>query len=361
MSLYDRLADRMNQIASGANKNPALLELLQELFAPEEAAVAIAMPLGTNPLEVIAERAGATPEQVFPILERMADKGLLVARFSRGVHKYNLQPLLPGIFEMQFMKGETTPAKMRMARLFDNYARASREQGGTRPSIKVTPPARVIPIEKEIPSKIEVFAYERVSEFINDENTLGIATCYCRHHRDLVDKSCGAPKDMCMVFGPFAAFLIERGFARKMSTDEMQRTLDRAEKYGLIHVSDNVQERISFICNCCSCCCGLVGALHKYDNPNSVAKSNFLASIEIDSCNGCEACVARCQMDAIVLQDEVAQVKSDRCIGCAVCVSACPTGALSLTRRDVIVPTPATLPDLHRTIFEDRMAARPLT
>ncbi len=46
------------------------------------------------------------------------------------------------------------------------------------------------------------------------------------------------------------------------------------------------------------------------------------------------ACVERCQMDAILLDDdELAQVNLDRCIGCGLCVTTCPTEAICLEKK----------------------------
>ena len=46
---------------------------------------------------------------------------------------------------------------------------------------------------------------------------------------------------------------------------------------------------------------------------------------------GCEQCLERCQMNAILMNDdELAQVTPDRCIGCGLCVTTCPVEAMKL-------------------------------
>ena len=110
--------------------------------------------------------------------------------------------------------------------------------------------ARVVIMEKEIPSGVEVFPYERVSKFIDEAKYLALSVCYCRHEKELLDKSCGKSKDVCLQFGPFARYVVERGFGREITKDEAYRVLDKAEEEGLVHLSDNSQKHINFICNC---------------------------------------------------------------------------------------------------------------
>jgi electron transport complex protein RnfB len=54
-----------------------------------------------------------------------------------------------------------------------------------------------------------------------------------------------------------------------------------------------------------------------------------------EACVGCEACVDRCHMDAITV-DEIAVVNPDRCIGCGVCVPSYPTEAMVLAKEEIV-------------------------
>jgi len=51
-----------------------------------------------------------------------------------------------------------------------------------------------------------------------------------------------------------------------------------------------------------------------------------------ENCIACEACVERCQMDAITV-DDVAHVDRKRCIGCGLCVGACPEEAMVMRQK----------------------------
>ena len=85
------------------------------------------------------------------------------------------------------------------------------------------------------------------------------------------------------------------------------------------------------MCNCCGDCCGVLKALNKHPKPAEIVFSNYRAIVETDECTGCEACLDRCQMNALKITDEeVAEVNEDRCIGCGLCVMTCETEAMRL-------------------------------
>jgi len=329
---YAQLAARMNQFYTGAPQTDELLAILRELFSPEEAALATALPGNSTPLAAIAERAGRPAEQIEPLLESMAGKGLAYSRESKGVRRYSLLPLMPGIAEIQMMKGAPTPAKSRIAQLFDDYA----QKGLLEEIHQGSPWARVLTVEQEIAGEVEVFPYERVTEIIKSATSLAMTTCYCREEKELLGHACNAPKDVCMQFGPFADYLVERGFARRVTEEEMLRALDRAEQAGLVHITNNAQTAVSFICNCCGDCCLILAGINKLNRLDSIAKSSFQAVILDEECIGCAACLDRCQVDALSMPDQLVIVDERRCIGCGLCVSVCPTGAIVMHRRDEV-------------------------
>jgi electron transport complex protein RnfB len=74
--------------------------------------------------------------------------------------------------------------------------------------------------------------------------------------------------------------------------------------------------------------------LKEFKAPHILARSNFLAQIDPESCSSCGLCAEeRCPMDAIVEEGDSYRVLSERCIGCGVCTVTCPVEAITMKPR----------------------------
>jgi ferredoxin len=356
--LYDELADRFNQIGFGSRKSPELEALLKALFTEDEArAVLHLSPLSPEAPESVAERIGEDPERMAQLLDEMADKGLVYSSTRDGVHWYKTLQLVPGIFELQFMKGEVNDRARELAKLFDAYFHAIVPKGDEKSAMIPEAGshfARVIPVEQTVASDLNVFAFEEARKYVEEAETITVAICYCRHESKLLDHGCDFPDDVCLQFGPFADFIKERGFGREIDKAEAIEILKKSADAGLIHTSSNTQERIDFICNCCACCCGVLKGVTQFNAPVRTLSSNYEASVDEDACVGCGDCIEKCQMDAITLEDDIAVLNLDRCIGCGVCVHHCPSEALSLVARSDFLEPPRSF----RELIQRQAAAR---
>jgi len=93
---------------------------------------------------------------------------------------------------------------------------------------------------------------------------------------------------------------------------------------------------VSWICNCCGCCCEAILAYKRLGFTSSI-HSNYLVDHGEGNCDDCTACVKTCPTDAIVARtegDRRVTLLRDRCIGCGVCVRYCKTSSLRLVRRE---------------------------
>ena len=54
------------------------------------------------------------------------------------------------------------------------------------------------------------------------------------------------------------------------------------------------------------------------------------AVIDADKCEGCQACIDVCPVEAIAMDGDVAVIDADTCTECGVCVDECPTEAISM-------------------------------
>ncbi|MDH3454298.1 MAG: 4Fe-4S binding protein, partial [Desulfuromonadales bacterium] len=125
-----------------------------------------------------------------------------------------------------------------------------------------------------------------------------------------------------------------RGFMEEKSTDELLAILDTARSFNLTHVTDNIREKPSFICNCCSCCCELMAGIQS-GFADGVAKTPFLAEVDEAACTLCGTCIKTCNAACIAALKEHRTVRVDEktCLGCGACIGSCPQDALHLVER----------------------------
>lgn len=348
MDIYESLRQVLDAHPSTAPPAESILEILKILYTPEEAAVAVIMSFKVKPVSEIAEKAGIDKETALKHLEAMADKGIIISRKKEGETHYGLLPLIPGVFEFPFMKAELTPMHKRLGELWEEYhAEGLGEAFAGNP----TPLMRVVAVDKAIPVRDRVHPYEEVKRFIEDAAYIALTNCACRVSIGACDK----PKDVCLIFGHAAEFLVERGFARRINKEEGLKVLDTAEEAGLVHTSNNSADRANLICNCCPCCCTVLRGKTQLHLPHAFETSRYLAEVIADDCSGCAICAdERCPVKAITMVNDLAVVIAEDCIGCGLCVSSCPTGAMVLIERAEIPVTPATVTEMGMKVLQEK-------
>ena len=341
--VYRQLGETMAKRRLGGRSLdiPEYDEMLRVLFTPEEAEIQNAMPAGRFTPDVIAKETGRDEEKVTAILETMADKGLCMSFVRGGTRFYVGPPLMPGIFEYQFMRGTKTDRDREIARAIHNYRTAS--VGAARAPARVAyPGSRVIPVDRTIKAEAAVQTYDQILDYIEKSDPIAVTTCYCRHEALLVDESdvCGMPMEVCMQFRTTAEYVIERGIGRRVSKEEAIDIMRQAEEAGLVHACVNMQ-RLDFICNCCPCHCAILTGILRQPRPAEAVLHSFEPSFGSEPCTLCGICVDRCPAKALTLGTaDLPEWDEDRCIGCGVCASGCPEEVITLVERAGIFTPP---------------------
>jgi formate hydrogenlyase subunit 6/NADH:ubiquinone oxidoreductase subunit I len=348
MGTYERLQEILDSHPSTAPKLKAFDEILRLLFTPEEAAVAVHMSFKTKSVSAIASASGVDENRTKELLESMADKGVAYSKNKHGEKFYALLPTIPGVFEFPFMKGGGTPMHKRLGELWEEY---HSESLGTSFSGHPTPLMRVVAVEKSIPLQDRIHPYEEVKNFILEAKYIALTQCACR----VSVAKCDKPKEVCLIFGEAAEFLVERGFARQINQEEGLKVLDVAEEAGLVHTSNNSADRANLICNCCPCCCTVLRGRTQLKHVHAFEPSRFEAFVKDQECTGCGICAQeRCPMKAIEMKDDVAVVNLQECVGCGLCVTGCPVGAIELQEREQRPDVPATIQDMAVKVLQDK-------
>jgi len=193
---------------------------------------------------------------------------------------------------------------------------------------------RVIPVEKTIPVNIDIMPYERASHYLENAQSWGVLKCICRVQKSLIGEGCDHPVENCLVFSSRPGYFDRADRIRAIRKDEAIQILDQAEQEGLVHSTNNVQDGVDYICNCCSCSCGVLRGITEYGSLNGMARSDFYVTLEESNCTGCGICIDRCQFGALNMgADGIVEVDLARCFGCGLCVSSCASGALTLRQK----------------------------
>jgi electron transport complex protein RnfB len=215
-----------------------------------------------------------------------------------------------------------------MARLFEEYYHQAFGQVlGVAPSVH-----RVIPIGESVRAGMEIRPFESAAEIVAAAGAWGVVDCICRKQKALIGEACEHPLDVCMTLHRRPGAFDNAPGVTVLTREEAGETLQRAARLGLVHSVSNTQEGATYICNCCTCSCGILRGIAELGIANAVARSAFVNQVDAALCVACEDCLEYCQFGALSLQ-EVVQVDTLRCVGCGVCVPACSEGALGLVRR----------------------------
>jgi Na+-translocating ferredoxin:NAD+ oxidoreductase subunit B len=338
---YKLLAERLDALPSGFPPAPdeGELRLLEKLYSPAEAALAARLRLTLEAPAEIAARLGPEGLQgldasALPgMLKGMARKGLIAVDRGEGGLKYGLMPFVVGVYEAQNGRVDAE-----LARLFEAYYLQAFTQ-----TLAVQPAYhRVIPVGESIPVDLGIRPYESANAIVRQAQAWGVLDCICRVQQALIGEACEHPVDVCMVLGAQPGMFDHSPVIHALTLDGALATLTRAAQAGLVHSVSNVQGPISYICNCCTCACGILRGVAELGVTSVVARSAFQSQVDEARCSGCESCASACQFGALALGDLFMQVDVLRCVGCGVCLASCPEEALSLVRRSPqdILPVP---------------------
>ena len=360
------LIDRLNKYPIGLVDNEKLRQILAFLFSEREAFVASKFPLEEATLPELLRRTGLDESELLPILEQLADKGIIMDLPYGGTTYYLLLPGLIGFFEFTFMKNRTDLPMAELARLMDEYlyedpatGQASEVFGGK------TPLTRALIREDQIPVTSVATTTETAKQIIRNSSVGAVSMCYCLHKKRHEGQDCkkGAPVEgICIALGTGSKFMVRRGFAEKKTQAELLAIIDQADALNLTHTTDNIRQRPSFICNCCGCCCELMfGVQAGYHE--GIGKTDYIAVIEAGKCDYCADCFKACNVNAIGLAQNVefaskderyAAVREAICLGCGACVAACEKGALGMVSRGTVREMPEKKRDLFKQMLKEK-------
>lgn len=359
--IYSSLASHLDRLPGGYPPAGGLeLRILQRLFTPAEAALALHVTLLPEPADLIAFRAGLPLDETARLLDGMAAKGLiydLPGDAPGASPRYCAASFVVGIWEMQLNRldpglVQDVDAYLKATFPFEVWSKV--------------PQLRTIPVGAALEAAAGVLDYERAEALLQEENVFSLSECICRKERGLVGEACEKPLETCLGVGSGAEFYIRHGLGRPITRAEALQVIAAANRHGLVLQPSNAH-KVTAICCCCGDCCAVLRNVRRHPAPASVVTSGYYAVVDETLCAACGDCELRCPMDAVAVGAAgCAAVDRARCIGCGLCVSTCAPGALALVRKpeDQQRPLPQSLMDANlrlaraRGVFGPRDLAR---
>jgi ferredoxin len=357
---FRELADRLNRFPQGAPLSENLFKILSVLMSEEEAGYLAQIPIKPFTAKQAAEIWKISEKEAKKRLDSFADKVLILDMEVGKETQYVLPPPMAGFFEFSMMRTRGDIDQKYLSDLFYQYITVEEDFIKSLFVRGETQLGRVFVNESALgeENSMHILDYEKASEVINTSEHMGVSMCYCRHKMAHMGMACDAPMDICMTFGTVADSLIRHGYARRVDEKEGIDLLQQAYDSNLVQFGENVKKEVSFICNCCGCCCEAMIAARRFGIMNPVHTSNYIPEIDDHACTGCGKCAEVCPVEALGMvsandphkpKRKKVKLNDETCLGCGVCVRVCPTKAISMQYRGKRIITPEN--SVHKAVM----------
>lgn len=252
----------------------------------------------------LAEVEGCSVEKAAQMCYDLATIGLLEYCNNPGEpDKIQLPVFAPGSMESTVMTKERTDAFPETAAAFPNYI-LDLQKKITGLGYDGVALMRAIPVESAIQNETRRASREEISHWLDwAGESIGVAQCECRKLRRMVGEgTADLEGEFCINLGNYTESLIKVGKCRRITREEAEEILARAEDLGYVHQLSNVDgpDFSLFICNCPWDTCMALRTSWYTASPN-LSASNYRATVDPNNCVACGSCVEVCPQNAVKL------------------------------------------------------------
>ena len=309
--IYHRLSE-----AYGFPESKYLSKICQKCLTEQEALILLALP-GTA--EEVAGKLRMDISSVQSTLVELFNKGFAFYDPVEGKRRYALITNLRDAMAVNNRVDQVGEEFFVLwARMYDEEVSCDFDVEGSE--------ARVIPVHEAIEPGTEILPYEKVSGLLEKAETIAVMRCPCR----VTNRRCDNPVETCITLNGAAKYVLERGVGRELTKEEALSLFNQCEDAGLIHQVGNGSLGVSWICNCCTCCCVYLRAQIISGKKYATVKTRYRAVVDPERCDGCGLCSDRCNFGAMKMVNSRAVADEEKCFGCGLCASQCPVNAIIL-------------------------------
>ena len=350
---YINLRNRINRmgwgIGSGVEGDEDAWDFLMILFNESDAEHYVEMPMYEQftayDYSVIS---GRPVEECDEVLNDMADRMLIVRRYQSGQTYFELMNAEFGYWEWNikdywnsdgYIAGHETSNGLGdpHSASFDGDSVVGRNE----------PYFIIFPVDED---KIEgdVVPYSSWRDIVRSQSVQCLAPCTCRvagmKRGDRSNENIERFHiDTCWAAGDVAQMLIDSGAGHAVTAEEAIANIEANIDAGVVTEGQWQKDQMC-LCQCDPEQCVLLrgyranggeGALHE-------TISLYTLNYNKDKCIKCGACVDRCPMKAISIDEDGYCVMDPVCIACGQCAHICPGDARTLKAKNEVLPLPET-------------------
>jgi ferredoxin len=363
--VYRRIVENIDQGAltaprAGGDFSRPFIEFLRLLYTPEQADVVQHLQMGVRSMRSAADLAGLTgksADEVENLLAPLARDG----RVMGFAGSYGL-PAIPMFLNHHQFKAETGPHDLEAAKLYQQFFIQDGFYKYYESSEQGTQIMRVIPVQRSVREGQKILDSEEAHRIIDAVSNISLVPCPCRTRTEKLGiRECKQeyPVGSCIMVESSALYFQHIGVGKKVNAEEAKKYFDDMQDLGLVATTENYADAGHMvICLCCGCCCSQLRGRTRWDNPDAVAPSNFVAE-STEDCVLCGTCEDRCFFGAITLDEDLGKsvVDANKCMGCGVCTLTCAHDAMRLKRLEREQPFPGPR-ELFKTVAVENRAGK---